>query len=61
MLNWIYNLYKTRLTYKLGKLAMVAYVTINKPERYLNNEDRTVLETLCNHFANAGYCVIVQD
>lgn len=61
MPKWIYKLYKTRLTYEIDKAAMVAYVDINKPERYIIGDDKDALQTLCAHFAAAGYCVIVRD
>lgn len=52
---------KTRLTYVIDKAALVAYVDVNKPDKYIIGDDRAALETLCGHFAAAGYCVIVRD
>lgn len=61
MHKWFYNLYRTRLKYKVDKEAMVAYVDVNKPDIYLIDDDRTTLHTLIQHFITAGYCVIVRD
>lgn len=61
MKNWFYNLYKTRLTYHIDKEAMVAYVDVNKPDKYIIGDDRNALESLCAHLVAAGYCVIVRD
>lgn len=61
MPDWFYKLYKFRLNYQIDKEAMVAYVDINKPDRFVIGDDRTALEALCAHFAAAGYCVIVRD
>ena len=58
---WIYKLYKFRLTYKIDKEAMVAFVDINKPDKYIDGDNRSALETLVNFFTAAGYCVIVRD
>lgn len=61
MPKWFYNLYKTRLTYKIDKEAMVAYVDVNKPDRYIIGDDRNAVDSLRDHFVAAGYCVIVRD
>jgi len=57
---WYYNLYKMRLTYKIDKEAMVAYVDINKPINYVIGDDKVVVNDLCGHFNAAGYHVIVR-
>jgi hypothetical protein len=60
-MKWFYSLYPTRLKYQIDKEAMVAYVDVNKPDRYIVGDDRNTLNTLIEHFTTAGYCVIVRD
>lgn len=65
MLNRLFERYmynkKMRLQYQIDKEAMVAYVDVNKPDKFIIGDDRNALDALCNHFAGAGYCVIVRD
>lgn len=52
---------KTRLRYTIDKEAMVAYIDVNKLDKYIIGDDRAALDTMCSHFSAAGYCVIVRD
>lgn len=61
MLKLFYSLYKTKMKYRIDKEAMVAIVDVNKPDGYIEGDDKAALEALVNHFAMAGYCVIVRN
>ena len=61
MPKWYYKLYKTRLNYSIDKEAMIAYVTINKPEGNIEPVEVQTLEGLKDFLTTAGYFVIVYD
>jgi len=39
----------------------IMYIDINKPEKYLSDDEKLLIETVTKHSTEIGYCVIVRD